>query len=217
MKEKPVILLGAGGHVKVLLDILLEQNIEIIGIVDKDGVETPADLYGVPLIGSDSDVQRYSVDEIELVNGIGSVGFTALRQKVYEKFKRQGYHFRQVIHPTAVVSRWANLCEGVQAMAGAVVNIGTHIGENSIINTNASVDHDCVIGAHVHIAPGATLSGGVTIEDGSHVGTGASVVQGVKIGLGAIIGAGAVVVNNVKNKVMVCGVPARMTKTLMQG
>lgn len=209
MKEKPVILLGAGGHAKVLLDILLEQNAKVLGIVDKDGAGSSADLYGVPVIGSDSDVQRYHADEIELVNGVGSIGSTALRQKIYEKFKRQGYCFRQVIHSTAVVSRRAELAEGVQVMAGAVINIGTHISENSIINTNASVDHDCEIGAHVHIAPGVTLSGGVEVGGGSHIGTGVSVVQGVKIDKETIIGAGAVVVKDLVGKQVFCGIPAR--------
>lgn len=208
MKEKPVILLGAGGHAKVLLDILLEQNIEVLGIAEKDGADLPSDVYGVPVIGNDSDVQQYPPDKVELVNGIGSIGSTVLRQKVYERFKRQGYRFPQVIHPRAVVSRRAELGEGVQIMAGAVVNIGTRIQGNSIINTNASVDHDCDIGAHVHIAPGVTLSGGVTVGDGSHIGTGASVVQGIEIGTNVIVGAGAVVVNNIEAGRKVCGVPA---------
>lgn len=208
MKEKPVILLGAGGHAKVLLDILLEQNIEVLGIAEKSGADLPPDLYGVPVIGTDFDVQQYSPDKVELVNGIGSIGSTALRQKVYEKFKRQDYCFTQVIHPGAIISRRAELGEGVQIMAGAVVNIGARVGENVIINTNASVDHDCVIGAHVHIAPGATLSGGATVGDGSHIGTGASVVQNVEIGANVIVGAGAVVVNNIEAGKTVCGVPA---------
>lgn len=208
MKEKPVILLGAGGHAKVLLDILLEKNIEVLGIAEKDGTDLPSGLYGVPVIGSDSDVQQYPPDKVELVNGIGSVGSTALRQKVYERFKRQGYRFTQVIHPRAVVSIRAELGEGVQIMAGAVVNIGTRIKEDSIINTNASVDHDCLIGAHVHIAPGVTLSGGVTVGEGSHIGTGASVMQGIEIGANVIVGAGAVVIDNIETGKTICGVPA---------
>lgn len=208
MKNKPVILLGAGGHAKVLLDILLEQNVEILGIVEKEGTDKLTDLCGVHVIGNDSDILRYSSAEIELVNGIGSVGSTALRQKIYEYFNRQGYRFRQVIHPNAIISQRADLGEGVQIMAGAVVNIGTRVGEDTLINTNVSVDHDCLIGAHVHIAPGATLSGGVTVSDGSHIGTGASVVQGIEIGANVIVGAGAVVVNNVAAGRTVCGVPA---------
>ncbi len=208
MKEKPVILLGSGGHAKVLLDILLEQNIEILGIAEKDGADLPAELYGVPVIGNDSDVEQYSPDKVGLVNGIGSIGSTVLRHKVYEKFKLQGYSFPQVIHPGAVVSKRAEIGDGVQVMAGAVVNIGTCIRGNSIINTNASVDHDCLIGAHVHIAPGVTLSGGVTVGDGSHIGTGASVVQGIEIGGNVIVGAGAVVVGNIASGKTVYGLPA---------
>lgn len=200
MEGKPVILLGAGGHAKVLLDILMEQETEIVGVIDKEVPERSADLYGIPVIGGDSDVQSYSPDEIELVNGIGSIGDTALRQKLYEKFKHQGYRFRQVIHPSAVVSPRATLEDGVQVMAGAVVNIGTRVKENSIINTNASIDHDCIIGAHVHIAPGVTISGGVTVGDGSHIGTGATVVQGIEIGKHAFIEAGGIAVKPIASK-----------------
>lgn len=198
MRGKPIILLGAGGHAKVLLDILLGQNAEILGIAEKDGADRPTGLYGIPVIGSDSDVGQYAPDKIVLVNGIGSVGSTALRQKIFEKFKRQGYRFRQVVHPQAMVSRRAELGEGVQVMAGAVVNIGTRIRENSIINTNASVDHDCEIGAHVHIAPGVTLSGGVTVGDGSHIGTGAAVVQGITVGHHSFVEAGGIVMRNIR-------------------
>ena len=208
MKGKPVILLGAGGHAEVLLDILLEQDVEVLGFAEKAGADRPANIYGVSVIGSDSDVERYSPEAIELVNGVGSVGSTALRQRIYEKFKRNGYSFRQVIHPSAVISRRAELGEGVQIMAGAVVNIGACVGDNSIINTNASVDHDCVIGAHVHIAPGVTLSGGVTVGGGSHIGTDAAIVQGVHLGTNVIVGAGALVLKDVRDGAAVCGVPA---------
>ncbi len=201
MSEKPVILLGAGGHAKVLLDALLALGVEVLGIAEKDGDNSKQkSLYDIPVIGTDSDVQRYSAENVELVNGIGSVGPTFLREKVYQNFKNQGYKFRQVIHPNAVVSPRAKLGEGVQVMPGAVINISTVIGENSIINTRASVDHDCVIGAHVHIAPGVTVSGGVTVGDGSHIGTGATVVQGVVIGQKVFVEAGAVVMKNLQDE-----------------
>ena len=119
---------------------------------------------------------------MELVNGLGSVGNTELRAGIYYKFKKLGYSFCQVIHPTAILAKDCILGEGVQVMAGVVVNTGTRIAADSIINTGAVVDHDCVIGSHVHIAPGATLSGGVHVGDGSHIGTGATVIQGVSIG-----------------------------------
>ena len=166
-------------------------------------------ILGIPVLGTDDEIARYDRDEIELVNGIGSVGVATLRRKVYEKFKAQGYIFRQVVHPSAVVSPRASLGEGVQVMAGAVINIGASIGENSIVNTRASIDHDCAIGSHVHIAPGCTLSGNVAVGDGCHIGTGASVIQGVSIGQNALVGAGSVAIRDVAAGSVVCGVPAR--------
>ena len=164
----------------------------------------------LPIIGDDSAISAYSNDAVELVNGLGSVGDTALRASIYYKFKKLGYGFRQVIHPVAIIASDCILGEGVQVMAGAVVNTGTKIAENSIINTGAVVDHDCVIGSHVHIAPGATLSGGVQLGDGSHIGTGATVIQGISIGRNALVGAGAVVLKDVPPGAKVVGVPAKV-------
>ncbi len=213
MKEKPVILLGAGGHAKVLLDILLEQNKEILGIVEKDGTDKLTDLYGIPVIGNDYDVFKYSPDEIFLVNGIGSVGVATLRRTVYERFKTQGYQFRQVIHPSAIISSRVMLGEGVQVMAGAVVNVGCRIAEDAIINTRASMDHDCYIGAHVHIAPGCVLSGGVSVGDESLVGVGSCVRQEIQIGNQVLIGAGSTVIRNIPDGSIIYGIAAGLIKS----
>ena len=165
-------------------------------------------LLGIPILGTDKDIRHYNRKKIELVNGIGSVGVATLRRSVYEKFKAQGFHFRQVIHPSAVISRRAVLEEGVQVMAGAVINIGSRIGEDTIINTRSSVDHDCRIGKHVHIAPGVTLSGGVSVGDETLIGTGSSAIQGIRIGEGSLVGAGSVVIHDVSDHVVMYGVPA---------
>lgn len=117
----------------------------------------------LPVIGDDSAISAYSCDAVELVNGLGSVGDTSLRTDIFSKFKKQGYSFRSIIHPSAVVSPDCALGEGVQIMAGTVVGTGSKIAANSIINTGTIVDHECDIGRDVHIAPGCTLSGGVHI------------------------------------------------------
>lgn len=206
--DKPVIIIGAGGHAKVLYDSLRLMGVEMLGKLDK--CPPPVDRVGdLPIIGDDSAISAYSNDAVELVNGLGSVGDTALRASIYYKFKKLGYGFRQVIHPAAIIASDCILGEGVQVMAGAVVNTGTRIAEDSIINTGAVVDHDCSIGSHVHIAPGATLSGGVQVGDGSHIGTGATVIQGVSIGRNALVGAGAVVLRDVPPGAKVVGVPAK--------
>ena len=210
--NRPVIIIGAGDHARVLLDILLEQGDEVIGLSDKS-VPKGTVVYGVPVIGDDSEVLKYSFDEVELVNGIGSVGSTVLRAGAFRSFKEKGYDFVSVIHPSAVISRMAELREGVQVLAGAVVGPGAVLGEDCIINTNASVDHGCTIGKHCHIAPGCTLSGCVTVGEGTHIGTGSSVIQGIKIGANVLIGAGSVVIRNIEDNSMVYGVPAKMTDT----
>lgn len=191
MNEKSVIIIGAGGHAKVLLDILLDTDAKVLGFLDSDASLRGTEIFGIPVLGMDDEIARYSPLEVELVNGIGSVGVVTLRRKIFDKFKDMGFRFRQVIHPSAIISNRATLGEGVQIMAGAVINIGTCIGDDSIINTKASVDHDCNIGRHVHIAPGCTLCGGVSVGDGTMIGTGSSVIQGISIGKRCLVGAGS--------------------------
>lgn len=206
---KPVIIIGAGGHAKVLFDCLCLQGINVIGALDKCYIagDVSTDL---PIIGDDSVISAYSCDAVELVNGLGSVGDTSLRTDIYNKFKNLGYSFRQIIHPAATVAKDCILGEGVQIMAGTVVNTGTMIAEDSIVNTGAIVDHECSIGSHVHIAPGVTLSGGVHVGDCCHIGTGATIIQGITIGDNAFVAAGAVVVRDVSAGTKVLGIPARM-------
>ncbi len=208
MNKKGVIIIGAGGHGKVLLDTLLELGACVLGFLDNDVSLQSQNIYNVPILGTDEDICHFNRQEIELVNGIGSIGVATVRRRVFEKFKEQGYHFRQVIHPSAVVSSRVSLGEGVQVLAGTVINIGSRIEDDAIINTRASVDHDCHIGKHVHVAPGCILSGMVSIGDESHIGTGCSVIQGVFIGNRVLIGAGSNVIRNVKNDVVIFGNPA---------
>lgn len=212
MSPLPMIIIGAGGHAKVLIDALLLQGKDIIGIVDKEAEKAGTNLLGVPVLGDDTVVLNYAADKVVLVNAIGSIRDTALREKVYDNFKKLGYSFSGVIHPSAIVARNITFGEGVQVMAGTVIQTGSSIGANSIINTRASIDHDCVIGEHVHIAPGAVLSGSVKIGKGVHIGTGSSIIQSIQIGAGSTIGAGAVVVGNMPEGIAAFGVPAKIVR-----
>lgn len=206
---KPVIIVGAGGHAKVLLDALLCSERKVIGFTDFDKKKWGNLVNGVPVLGGDEVVFSYNIDEIELVNGMGSVGSMDKRKNMYEYFKNKAYLFSNVIHPSAIVSSNAVLANGVQLLPGCIVNAGAFIGDNSIVNTRASIDHDVSIGSHVHIAPGVTISGGATIGDCTHIGTGATVIQGVHIGSNVLIGAGAVVVKDIPDNCKAYGVPAR--------
>ncbi len=208
MEQKQTLILGAGGHAAVLLDILRMRQVNIIGILDKSA-DKNLSLHGVSVVGDDSTIGQYDMEIVALVNGIGSIGDVSLRKSIFQKFKSLGYAFQSVIHPSAIVSKWADLGEGVQIMAGAIVGPDAVIGDNVIINTRAAVDHGCEIGAHVHIAPGVVLSGDVTVGERSHVGTGAVVRQGIRIGRHVIIGAGSTVVSDIDDNQVAYGCPAK--------
>ncbi|MDD1619892.1 MAG: acetyltransferase [Methylococcaceae bacterium] len=195
---KPVILLGSGGHARVLLGMLRRLDVEILGIVDPH--RSAADEYlGVGILGGDEVIFAYAADRVELVNGIGSLpGDAGLRKQLFKQFYEQhGYRFKTLIDPRAFVATDTKLAEGVQLMAGVIIQAGAQIAKNCIVNSGAIVEHDCRIGCHSHIAPGAVLSGGVEVGDNAHIGTGAMVIQGIRIGEGSVIGAGSVVTRDV--------------------
>ena len=207
--DRPIIIIGAGVHAKVLLDALLLSGRKVLGLTEFDNSKWDTSIWGIPVLGNDDCINKYNSEEIELVNGMGSVGSMEKRYNIFSFFKEKGYTFAKVIHPGALISPYSEILEGAQLLAGCVVNPGAVIGNNSIINTRASIDHDVRIGDHVHIAPGATVSGGVTIGDNVHVGTGASIIQSVSVGDNSLIAAGSVVISNVMAGAKVYGVPAK--------
>lgn len=204
----PLIVVGGGGHAKVLVSTLFLLGQRVLGFVDLN--PSMSRLLNITNLGDDSAVFVHSPEQVRLVNGVGSTDSSIRRRKIYEKFVERGYVFETVIHPSAIVSPEVEIGEGVQIMAGALVQPGTRLEEDAIVNTGACVDHDCLIEAHAHIAPGATLSGEVHIGYGSHIGTGATIIQGIKVGAGSIVAAGAVVIRDVPDGVTVAGVPAAL-------
>ncbi len=194
---KPVILLGSGGHARVLLNLLRRLQVEILGITDP--LRTVSDdFFGIRILGDDTAVLQYTAEQIELVNGLGSLPKDAgLRAGLFSKFQQSGYHFKTLIDPTAFVAADAELAEGVQVLAGVIIQAGTIIAENCIVNSGAIVEHDCRIGRHAHIAPGAVLCGGVEVGDHVHIGSGAILIQGVRLGAQSVIGAGSVVTRDI--------------------
>lgn len=209
--NKPIFILGAGGHAKVLLEALQKNaEIKIAGLLEIDKKLIGKLIFDIPIYDQNKKLEEFYPESIILVNGIGSTALPDMRRKKFEIFKKQGYDFATVLHPTCYHSQDVVIGEGVQLLARSTVLTGTKIGCNTIVNTSASIDHDCDIGNHVHIAPGVLLSGGVKIGDGCHIGTGAKVIQGIKIGASSVVAAGAVVVKDVSENVRVAGVPARL-------
>lgn len=209
---KPFVIIGGGGHARVLVSLLreLEPSKIILGFTDVAAPMADAGIPELNYLGDDVFLTKtHDADSVSLVNGIGSVKDLTLRERLYILFKSRDYSFPPLIHPGAIIAQDVFLGEGCQIMAGAILQPGSRVGNNSIINTGAIIDHDCRIGAHSHIAPGCTISGGVTVGDCSHIGTGATLIQGLTIGQKSLVAAGSVVIRNVKENSIVMGIPAR--------
>lgn len=208
-QELPIIMIGAGGHAKVLLDLLDRIGRTVLFITDRDKSRHGQRVGSTEIRGDDGIILGYSPDKVRLVNAVGSIATLAARREVYTRFRAEGYYFETLVHPSAVISNSAQIGDGVQIMAGVIVQPGVQIGQNALINTAASIDHDCFIGAHVHVAPRATLSGQVSVGEGTHIGTAATIIQSIQIGCESLIGAGAVVIRDVPDGQKIAGVPAR--------
>ena len=204
--------LGAGGHAKVILDILsFHHEFQVVGLTAADPAAVGQLVLGVPILGNDDILPRLLREGVSgAFIGVGSVGDCRVRRRLFEMASRLGFQIINAIHPHASVARSARLGDGVAIMAQAVVNPDVWLGDNVIVNTGAQLDHDCRVGDHVHIAPGAHISGGVRMDDCVHVGVGATIIQGVHVGEGALVGAGAVVLRDVPPRTTVFGVPARV-------
>ena len=200
MKSKSVYLYGAGGHAKVIRDILEACNIYVAGVSD-DNAETTK-FMEMEVMHTLKNGEEYIV----------SIGNCNIRRKIAEKLAAGGCSFATAIHPRAIVSPHAKIEEGCVVMQGAVVQSCTHIGRHCILNTGATVDHDCNIGDYVHIAPGVTLCGEVSVGDGCWIGAGSVVIQGIKIGAGSFIGAGSVVCEDIPEGVVAYGNPCRVKR-----
>lgn len=205
----PHIVVGGGGHARVLIMALRQLRVDVVGVTDADPARHGESVADVPVLGGDDALADYDRSCVLLVNGIGSTGDATPRRAAFARLRENGFRFASVVHPAAFCEEGGTLGEGVQVMAGAVVQTGTRIGANTIVNTRAAIDHDCLIGAHCHVAPGAVLAGGATVGRGSHIGAGATVIQEIAIGAGALVAAGSVVVEDVCPGVVVAGVPAR--------
>lgn len=196
---KRYLVLGGGGHARVIIDILAASRTAIAAIVAPELRQNP-EFRGLRHLRDDNQVNHYRPSEVILVNALGSLPKQYnLREVLHERFKQAGYQFLTVISETAIVSKYATLEEGAQVLPGAILN-ACNVGESSIINTGAIVEHDVIIGKHCHIAPGATICGNVSVGNNVHIGAGATIIQGIDIGDGAVVGAGSVVSRNLASR-----------------
>ncbi len=212
-REPSLVLLGAGSHARVVLDILKALGLlqSVVGAVNlyprwRRFRPVPS-LEGIPVLEW--------VEVAALLRrtrrpaAVPAIGDNRLREQAALRARALGFEILGVFHPSAVISPRATLGKGAVVCARAVVGTGARLGEGAIVNTGAIVDHDGRIGPYAHVAPGARLAGNVTVGARAWVGLGACVREGTRIGPDAVIGAGAVAVKNVPAGVAVAGIPAR--------
>lgn len=203
---KRLAILGASGHGKVVADTAECCGWQTIEFFDDAWPKLQHN--GPWAVVGNTAALRECLDRFDGV--IVAIGDNAVRYSKLLELQAAGAHLCSLVHPAATVSRHAVLEKGSVVFAQAVINVGVRIGLGSVLNTGCSVDHDCVLGAAVHVSPGARLAGGVCVGDLSWVGIGASVRQLIRIGARVVVGAGAAVTTDVADALTVVGVPARV-------
>ncbi len=218
MQTKDLVIIGGGGHTRVLIGMAVAAGLRLRGIVTSNVALLGTSVLDVPVLGLEDDI-ALNPAEVTLVNGVGNLASRSGpgldgRLQLYRRYRARGFDFLPLISSSAVVQPHVIMGEAVQVMPGAVIQPGAIIGENVIINTRASIDHDVVIYPHAHIAPGAVLCGHAQVGEETHIGAGAVVIQGIRIGSHAVIGAGAVVTHHVPDGAMVRAAASEQTKLL---
>lgn len=201
-----MLLIGAGGHARVCLEALLDgDSTAVVGALSRDG-RGVRDL-GVPVLGLDSQFEEIALRE-RVTTFCIAIGDNEHRKKICQMVTESGWALTHTVSRAATISRSAVVAPGSHFLAGSVVNAAAEIGVGVIVNTNASIDHDCKIGDYAHVAPGVAIGGDVTVGQSALIGIGSRVLSGLTIGAGATVAGGAVVVHDVPPGVTVVGSPA---------
>lgn len=211
MKRHKAVVFGAGGHSKVLLEIILEDpSVEVVGLLDSNQEKWGLAVLGVEVLGGDNlaeQLMKSGVDAFYL--GLGSTGNLAPRKRIFDNAVEIGLKPLSALHNKAIISKHVRIRPGSCVMAGAVINAGALVGRNVCVNTAAVIEHDCILESHCFIGPGVRMGGAVRVGSTAFVGIGSTVRHGLTLGAGCLVGAGAVVVKDVLKRQVVVGVPAR--------
>ena len=201
---RDLVIIGAGGHGRVIADIAQKlDTYETISFLDDgDAKQT----MGLPIVGKASDVEKY-VDTADIFVAIGN---SKVRRDFIERLLAMGANVPTLIHPSAIIGACVEIGVGTAIMAGAVINPCSTLGKGVILNTCSSIDHDCVIGDYCHIAVGVHIAGTVSLGNNVWLGAGATIKNNVNVCASCIIGAGAVVVKDITESGTYIGVPAKI-------
>ena len=211
---KNIVIIGAGGHAKVVADIILKrkeilkEDLTIIGFLD-DNYENlkNKEIFNIPVLGKTDLINDFESKDYEYIIAVGN---NLVRKKISEKYSDLNYY--TAIHPTAVIGNEVTIGEGTAVMANTVINPYSKIGKHCILNTSCIIEHDNTIKNYVHISPNAVLCGEVTIKENSWIGAGSSVKQEITVGKNIIIGAGTVVIRDIEDNCTAVGNPAKIIK-----
>jgi sugar O-acyltransferase (sialic acid O-acetyltransferase NeuD family) len=193
-------IIGAGGHSKVIIDIIHELgNYNIIGIYDDNKTGY---FSGIKIIGKISEIENKKSDYF--IIGIGN---DKIRKKIAEEYQLK---WATLIHPKTIISKTAIIKEGTVICAGAIIQTEVEIGKHCIINTNCNIDHESIIENYCSICPSSTICGQVKVGESSFIGANSTIIQTIEVGKECIIGAGSVVIRNIPNNSKAVGNPAKI-------
>ena len=203
-----VVVIGAGGHGKVVADAVMQSGAEVIGFLDDDLACEGRLILGRPWLGTLENIAAYAAQGCRFIIAVGN---NKIRRKIAEAHEVNYY---TAVHPRAVIAPEVSLGAGTVVMAGAVVNTGAVVGRHCILNTSCVAEHDNVLADYVHVCPKAALAGTVSVGEGTQIGIGSSVSNNLSICGGCVLGAGTVVVRDITEPGVYAGVPARLLRRI---
>lgn len=209
MSQEKIIVIGDGNQAEVVIDIIHSQNnYKIIGVTSQDN--SLDKFCGYPVIGDDAKLLEIKKNNaFKLAMGIGGYSSNSKRKEVFDKLKKQGFDFINVIHPFTSISKTASLGEGITIYAGTVINTQAKIEDNVILALNSSIGHHTLIKGHSLISASASIGANVVIGEESLIAMGGRIISGIQLGRNVIVGAGAVVIKSIAANKKVFGIPAK--------
>jgi len=201
--DKRLVIIGAGGHGKVVADIAQLNGYKEIIFLDDDTNLKRNGIYAV--VGTTKDIDKYK--DHHFIVGIGN---NAIRAKIIDQLEEKNALIVTLIHPSAVIDKTVHIEEGTVVMANAVINADAYIGRGCIINTAATIDHECMLHDYIHVSPGSHLAGNIDVGSFTWIGIGSTISNNIKIKSNCIIGAGSVVIKDVEENMKIAGNPVKI-------